>query len=272
LTQIDLLSEHGFADMTYFADGFLSETFEEFQTAVRERYATYRELLIRLNKECVEAQYHLPVNPLEPRDLLGATLFIRTIATSQAAVILLERGLTAQAKSVLRSALESLFALAAIEAKPELALPLAKSQNANKRSLADKILHWKGEELKASISKRASDDLLRELVSDRAREFNTAQLADAAGMMDWYYSIYALLSFPAHASVSDLLSHLVVDANGRVTELTCDPELENQQSTWAFTIQIQIRAASAITGIFGVKTVDVQAHTNAFRKICTDNA
>lgn len=253
--------------MPHFAQGFLSEPFDEIQSAVRYQYASYREVLMRLNEQCVAAQYELPIKSGVPRNLLGAILFMRTIASSQAAVILLEHGLIAQAKSVLRSALESLFALAAIEVKPELALPLAQSQEANKRSLADKVLQWENAELKASLSGRASEAELRELVSNKTREFNTAQLADAAGMMDWYRSIYALLSFPAHANVSDLISHLVTDAHGNITELKSEPDVEGQEATWAFTIQIQIRAASAVAGIFGVNTIDVQAHANALRAL-----
>lgn len=213
-----------------------------------------------LNEQCVATQHELRVNVDMPRELLGGTLFARTLASSQAAVILLEHGLPAQAKAVLRSALESLFALAAIEAKPELALPLAQSQEANKRSMADKMLQWRSPELKASLSAQVSEAELREMASNRTRDFNTAQLAEAAGMMDWYLSMYALLSFPAHANVSDLVAHLVTDDQGNITELKNEPEVEGQESVWAFAIEIQMRAARAVGGIFGINTVDLQTY------------
>ena len=223
---------------------------------------------MQINEQCVAAQYELQIKAEQPRDLLGAAFFMRTIASSQAAVILLEHGLLAQAKAVLRSSLESLFALAAIEEKPELARPLAQSQEANKRSLADKMLQWKGEELKASRDGRIGEAELLELKSNKAaQEFSTWQLAEAAGMTDWYCSLYALLSLPAHATVSDIASHLVTDKHGNITELTSEPEIEGQESTWAFTIEIQLRAAKAVVNMFGVNTIDVSAHENALRAL-----
>jgi Family of unknown function (DUF5677) len=253
--------------LTYFAQGFLSEPFDDVRMAVREQYASWRSLLMQLNAQCVASQHEFAINPDAPRDLLGGTLFARTLTSTQASIILLEHGLLAQAKTVLRSALESLFALAAIEAKPELALPLAQSQEANKRSLADKVLQWKSVELKASRSAQIDEAQLREMASSRTRVFNTAQLADAAGMMDWYHSIYALLSFPVHASVSDLVSHLVTDGHGNVTELKNEPDVEGQEFTWALAIEIQIRAAIAVSGIFGNNTVDVQTHKDSLRAL-----
>jgi hypothetical protein len=253
--------------MNYFAQGFLSESFDEVHHAVRNQYASYRDILMRLNEQCVSAQYELSINVDAPRELLGGTLFARTLTSSQAAIILLEHGLPAQAQTVLRSALESLFALAAIEEKPELALPLAQSQEANKKSLADKMLQWQSAELKASLSAQADEVKLREIASNRTRNFNTFQLADAAGMMDWYLSIYTLLSFPAHSTVSDLVSHLVTDDHGDIAQLKNEPDLENQESTWAFAIEIQIRAAKAVCGIFGINTIEVQAHANALRDL-----
>ena len=138
--------------MESFAHGFLSEPFDEVRLAVRHQYAKLRTVLVALNERCVVAQHEIRVRPDEPRELLGAALFARTLASTQAAVLLLEHGLLSQAKVVLRAALESLFALAAIAKEPELALPLAQSQQADKQSLADKMLQWQGSELKSSRS------------------------------------------------------------------------------------------------------------------------
>ena len=253
--------------MSYFAQGFLSEPLDEVRNAVQIQYADYRRVLLRINEQCMSTQYELHIDVDKPRDLLGGALFSRTLASSQAAILLLEYGLITQARTVLRSALESLFALAAIEAKPELALPLARSQEANKRSIADKALQWQDADLKASLSARIDINNPKIAETNRTRDFGTAELAKAAGMMDWYLSIYALLSFPAHATVSDLVSHLVTDADGNITHLKNEPELEGQESTWAFAIEIQIRAAKAVCGLFAIKTIDIASHENDLRNL-----
>jgi hypothetical protein len=255
--------------MEYFAHGFLSEPLDEVREVVRQRYAGWRSVLISLNEACVTAQHEIPVNVDEAQHLLSATYFARTLASTQATVILLECGLLPQAKAVLRSALESLFALAAIEKKPELALPLAQSQEANKKALADKMLQWQSEELRVSLFRLIDEPKLREFVSTDASSFNTYQLAEAAGMKDWYLSMYVLLSFPAHALVSDLVSHIVTDDLGNVTALKNEPEIEGQEMAWAFAIEIQLRAARAVREIFNLKHLDLDDYANALRGLGT---
>ncbi len=251
--------------MSYVSHGFLTESLGEIRHAVHNRYKKHRKALIQLNEQCVAAQYELQINTAQ--HLLGAAFFVRTIASSQAAVILLEAGMISQAKAVLRSALESLFSLAALEARPELAIPLAQSQEANKRSLADKMLQWQSKEMKASREAQISEEELLELKSNKARGFSTWQLAEYAGMTDWYRSLYTLLSFPAHATVSDLIAHLVTDIDGNIIELKSEPEVEGQESTWGYIIEIQLRAAKSVVNMFGVSSINIEVHENALRDL-----
>lgn len=253
--------------MSFVEQGFLSYEMCLTRDSVRAKYTEYLAVLMRLNDECVAAQYELDISPHESRDILGAAFFVRTLASSQAAAILLEHGLVAQAESVLRTSLESLFALAALEAKPALAMQLAQSQEANKRSLADKMLQWSGEELRASRDTRIGEDELLILKSSKAREFTTHQLAEAAGMLDWYYSLYALMSHPAHAHVSDLTSHLVANPDGSIGAIQNEPQLDGQENTWVFIIEIQLRAAKAVVSMFGIASIGVQVHETALRKL-----
>lgn len=258
--------------MMDFTQGFLSEFVgEETRHAVHKRYADYRNVFMRLNEQCMVAQYELSINRDQSRDLLGAAFFARTVASSQAAVILLEHGLIAQAKAVLRSALESLFALAAIEAKPELAIPLAESQNANKASLADKMLQWKGVELKASRDGQIAKHELLKLKANNPQRYGAFKLAEEAEMEDWYFSLYALLSHPAHATVSDITAHLVTDGHGNITELKSEPEVEGQKATWAFIIEIQLRAAKAVVNIFKINSINIFEHENALRDLVAES-
>ena len=119
---------------------------------------------------------------MDSRLLLAAAHFARILASVQSAVILLERGLLSQAKAVLRMALESLFALAAIHMKPELAVPMAMTQLADKRTIADRMLQWSAPELKAEVAAHADEAELKILIGSRARELKTFELAQAAGM------------------------------------------------------------------------------------------
>ena len=96
--------------MTHFAQGFLSEEIRSVRGAVRQQYPVHHSILSLLNEQCVALQHRLSLRSDKPRDLLGGALFARTLASTQAAVILLEHGLPSQANTVLRSALEALLA------------------------------------------------------------------------------------------------------------------------------------------------------------------
>lgn len=254
--------------MKNFAQGFLSEPFDEVRCAVRKRYAGRRNILMRLNEQCVAAQHEISINRYEPRELLGGALFARTLASSQAAIIMLEHGLLSQAKVVLRSALEYLFALAAIEAKPELAVTFTQSIDANKRSLADQMLQCTSGELRDALSAEQFDEArLREIRSSKASGFNVSQLADAAGMMHLYHSVYPILSFATHVSIVDLIDHVVVDDYDNVTELKNEPEMDDQESVWEFAIEIQINAAKALHGIFMMDYVDIETYKDELQAI-----
>ena len=122
-----------------FALGFLSGAAEGVRDEVRARYSEWRTVLLRTTEHAVSVQHELVVHVDDQREVFAAALFARLIASCQAAVILLERGLVAQARCVLRPALEALFALAAIAEKPELVARLIESHEAEQRRAAKNL-------------------------------------------------------------------------------------------------------------------------------------
>lgn len=256
-------------DKNFFPQGFLTEPFDDVRNIIREQYSDLRNLLLRLNKQCVAFQYVLNITRDNPRELLGSTLFVRVLSSTQAAIILLEHGLLSQAKTVLRSALESLFALAAIKEKPELASKIAESQNADKRKLADQILQWKNPELKKSITELIEEPTLTEIKDKHKKspELEVFKLAQDAGMEDYYRSTYLLLSFPAHSNMSDLISHLVTDDKGQIEAIINEPVIDGQEFAWATAIEIEVRVAKAVAEIFDIEFPQLQNYEGELKTL-----
>lgn len=250
--------------------GFLNAAIADVRPVIREKYAVWRALLLDVNARCVSLQHAAEVNASDPRDLLAAAHFARLLASVQAAVILLEHGLLAQAKALLRVALESLFALAAVQAKPEMAMSLALSHEADKRSVADKMIRWQGAELKASAASRITEEELKAYLAIKTPEVKTFELAKAADMVDWYLTLYSLLSFPAHAAVSDVTAHLITDAHGAVVGLKNEPEIDGQIAGWAWALEIELRAADAFTGVFGPPGFSTEDARDRLRVLAAD--
>lgn len=253
-----------------YEQGFLSDAIAEVRPVVRERYAAWRALLLIVNARCISAQHAAEVDTNDPRALLAAAHFARLLASVQAAAILLEHGLLAQARSLLRVALESLFALAAVHAKPEIATVLAKSQEAATRVVADRMLQWQAPELKASVESQITEDELKTYLAIKTPEVKTFELAQAANMVDWYLTLYSLLSFPAHATVSDVMAHLVTGAAGDIVGLKNEPELDGQHSAWAYALEIEMRAADAFAGVFGLTGFSMDGERARLRALAAE--
>lgn len=254
--------------MHKFEQGFLSEPFDDFRSAVRQQYADLRSLLLRVNAQCVSAQHAVNIDPNDSRAMLAAVLFARTLASTQAAVLLLEHGLLAQARTILRASLETLFALGAIYRKPALVPELVQSHEADKRTVADRMLRWKSPELRSVVEQQITEAELKTLLASKARSTNQFELACAAEMEDWYLSLYSLLSFPAHGAVSDLVNHIVTGDDGLIESFKSEPELQGQAASWGYAIEIQLKAAQALAGIFGTVTIDIEVHSNELRTLC----
>lgn len=233
-----------------FALGFLSEAAEDVRIEVLARYADWRAVLLRATELAVSVQHELIVHVDDEREVFAAALFARLLASCQAAVVLLERGLVAQARCVLRQALEALFALAAIAEKPELVRRLIESHEAEQRRAAKNIGLWKHPDLKAIASSELASGRLDEALASKATAIATAELAAAGGFEDWYRSIYMTLSWSVHGAAIDLERHFVKDSSGVVVEMSNEPDLEDQKVPWLLATNIQLNGVLMLRKIY----------------------
>lgn len=239
-----------------FSDGFLSEAARNLRVEAHKLYPDLVALLYAINGLAVDLQHEIEVTPNKSNEITGAVLYARTLASSQATVLLLEHGMPTQAKTVLRSSLETLFPLCAIAKEPGKADELLASHDADRRTLADRMKQWKDPELRASIP--FTDAELDAIVKNPAKATNIFMLARSADMEDWYHTLYTILSFAAHSKVSDLDTHAVADADGELVALQSEPVLAGQTTVWLWTIEVQLAAMRAVARIFGASSwVDV---------------
>lgn len=245
--------------MHTFESGFLSEPFDDVRANVRSTYEAFHSLLHHVNRESVELQHSIEIHTENNREVYAATLFARTLSSSQATVVLLEHGLVPQARTVLRSGLETLFALIAIAEKPELVKRLIDSHGAEQRRAAKNITLWKHPDLKAIAETQNAKESFQMLLTSPESKISTFELAEAAGLEDWYRSIYMTLSWSAHGATIDLDRHIVQNEDGQMIEFRNEPEISNQEVDWVVAIDIQIKATYALALIFN--SVDIASAT-----------
>lgn len=255
-----------------FADGFLSEAVREVRSEVHNRYAEHVGLTYSINRRAVALQHDLLIHVDKLEEAIGAALYARTLACTQSAVLLLEHGLPTQARTVLRSALESLFPLAAIAKDATLAPALLASHDADRRTLVDRIRRWKDPALRASIDSKVTEAELSAMSAGTGKPTNVYELAKAADMEDWYLTLYTLLSFAAHAKVSDLDRHVVLDETGEATEFQNEPDTSDQGTVWAWVGEVQLAAMRSIASLFSLDANDLESLRERLEKLVAHDA
>lgn len=157
-----------------------------------------------------------------------------------------------QAKTLLRSGLETLFQLAALAQDTSVGPELVASHDADRKTLVDRMQRWQDPALRASIRSKVSEADFASMSNGPGRPTNVYELAKRANMEDWYLTVYTLLSFAAHSKISDLSRHVVVDDNGEPTEFQNEPELTDQESVWSWIIEVKLLAMRSVAIIFSL--------------------
>jgi hypothetical protein len=250
-----------------FDDGFLSGAVRNVRAEVHEKYATHVDLLYSTNRHAVALQHALVIHRDKLEQALGAALYARTLASTQSSVLLLEHGLPSQARTVLRAALESLFPLSAIAKQPNVASSFLASHDADRKTVADRIRRWKDPALRASIDSKVSEADLDAMSKGSGKAMNLYDLAKLADMEDWYLTFYTLLSFAAHAKVSDLDRHVVVDADGDAVAFQNEPDTSSQEAVWAWAVEFQLAAMRSVSAIFSLDCRVVESLSQRLREL-----
>ena len=211
-------------------EGFLADETAAVVAAMRGRYTPWLAEVRAVNALLVRPQYEMAIHPESAQEVTCAALYVRTLAHAQAAVLLLERGMAASARAMLRCALDGLFSLGACSRDAKTALSFLDTDQVDRKRRARHLAEVQDPAARAALDKQEIQAILAEAqrnIDDLgAPHLPVRELAQSAGLEDLYLTVYAFLSGAVHSSVADLDQHLQVDAEGRVSALVNEPFLE----------------------------------------------
>jgi hypothetical protein len=236
--------------MSVAVDGFLSESLDHVRSHVREKYAAWCGLLMRVNQLALANQHAIVIHTDSNVERYSAVLFARTLATTQASTLLLEAGLVSQARVLLRSALETLFALAAIAKDANIVEKLIEGHFAEQKRFAKNAQLWQDDELKKIAEAETVSGQLQSVLNSSATALSTFDLAQKAGLEDWYRTVYMVFSWPVHGAAVDLNRHVVISGDGNVEAFRNEPEVDDQESLWLCGIEVLLKAIAALATTF----------------------
>jgi Family of unknown function (DUF5677) len=169
------------------------------------------------------AQQLLQEVPLDDETFLSTLLFVRGLSSFQAAILLAERGMIQDARTVARSCFETVFCFGALRKDPVGFLEKFEKANLHsKKTFANASLKG-GVKLEPDVAKKLSqflDDFERS--GEKAEQLKWKGAANAAGLGNVYDVLYRGLSNDsAHPSLIALKRYYEVNENN--TELRWGP-------------------------------------------------
>jgi hypothetical protein len=218
--------------MTFKTDGFLSPTMEEFRTSLREvpaykLWLEFAEELNRLGWDMLE-DHETPTT--DNQRLIISVLFIRAHQSFQAAITLVERGMLADARVVLRSGVEGAMALNVLANDATFDMQLIEAHLHNQRRTARIVLNtpeyrsgYAATEI-AQMETTIKDDTDKEAAAGREfRDITWATVA-AKHCRDLYDLLYRSLSNDGtHTNINAIHRFLEFDGSSQLTGLRFGP-------------------------------------------------
>ncbi|MEZ0231377.1 MAG: DUF5677 domain-containing protein [Methylophilaceae bacterium] len=191
-------------------------------------------------------------------------LFARTVSNTSAAMLVAEHGYEVQSKTLLRTALESLFSLVAIANDPKMAEAF---MQAGERELKRKVFKsrlW-SEWLKSTVETRLNSENFKKYEdlakSTKAKNISTEEMAKAAGLYDLYLTAYTVFSASVHGNIGDLEQQFVYSEDGLEIEgIRSGAIVDNLHGLYLVASEILLKGLEAMETVFQIDTEEFRSN------------
>lgn len=209
-------------------EGFLSKEVDGFRNGIRSKHQAYFDLVERLNRYCQQAKYRLVVHNRDGQELFTACLAIKLLNDVQAGIILLERGLASQGRSMLRVALECLVVLAKIAQSYEFVHAYVKVGEQDRLKLVEAIRLNPSQGFDG-IRADLTEDLIvkiKETIGETHNRRNIEQWAKEkdVGLGYLYVGPYRLFSQEIHSSPRAIDQYFMANDEGEIIGFNWGPD------------------------------------------------
>ncbi len=258
-------------------EGYLADEVSGVVEVVRAKYAAHFRDIRALNQLLTRSQYGLQIHQESAQELTCAALFVRSLAHSQAAIILLERGMASSARAMIRCALEGLFNLGACAADWRTALSFVDSDQVDRKRRAKYLSLVQDPVARAKLDRADLDKILQEVLAKieevDAREVKVRDMAKKAGLEDLYLTAYSSLSGAVHSTIGDLDQHFQPDPTHAKLELLPVPNVEDLHGPLLVLGETLVGLVRAASKVFDMAIIDqCESHLSSLHKLYSEPA
>lgn len=205
--------------------GFLSPDLENHKEVFRQKHSDQFGLIEKVVRCCHATKYKLEVHNRDGQEVFSAGLFLKLLADTEAAVLLLERGIVPQARSMLRIALECSIKLANVCRSEELLKAYILLSEHERLKLIKGIKRSSSPDF-VEFKETHADDLIKEIKERLVGnpELKLSDFAKEVGMEVYYNAQYRLYSADVHSAPASIES-LFAYENDEITSFNWGPML-----------------------------------------------
>ena len=206
--------------------GFLSQEIEKYREIIREKNKIYFEYVESINGFCQQEKYNLNIHNRDGQKVFAGCLLIKLLNDIQAVIVLFEKGLVLQGRSILRVALESLITLGKTCESYEFIEKYIRVGERERLKLV-RCLRSHPTKVFDDVKKELTDDLVREIqegIGEEETEKNLEQWAKDVKLHHLYTGAYRLYSQEVHSIPRVLNDYIMVDPQGEIIGFEWGPK------------------------------------------------
>ena len=232
--------------------GFLSTEMADAAQQCRKQYAEWFTLCESINKFSIALTSKTTCHPDSRQECLVAALFLRTLSIFEGIIILIERCMLNEAKILLRTLMEVLFALRAITLDAEVGEEFYQSHLTAKRRA---LLKFRKSSLNLADSQgRDLTERIKELdslIGKKRIYMTTEYLAKRAGLYDFYATAYTVLSWTVHSNILDIAgSHMVGQSDSHIDSIHLSVQMEEVEKWFMSACECMVIAMQSVNDMF----------------------
>jgi hypothetical protein len=244
--------------MTLESQGFLDDEILSVVDKNRNDNSAAYALCVEVNQLANTILYLMKVHVEDVQELLVACLFARSVSTYQGSILMIERGMVAEARILIRSLVEIMFRLVAICRDETLAQSYILEDQRQRKKFISKFrtLKERSFEVDQSLLDELEAEIQRQIKEHNIGELKTEFFAKKAGMEDYYKTVYAIFSGTVHTYSRDLAEYLVPDETGKPISLGCGPDSRCLNELFLTAADVMIMILDNLSGFFSLERRD----------------
>ncbi len=260
-------------------DGFLSFEIHKFAKQILDDHRHWFSLCEKLNRFGLSKMLDLHIErDIEVKDIIDSPDFeierkkrqlalakkyisagylTRALSNFQGIILLAEKGMVFEVRTILRCLSEIAFNLVAVAKNENFIEQLICQDYFHRRSALKAVLfnHERGVKIEGKTVDEINIDI--DDISEQIKELKIKKLfikdkAEAAGMLSYYDSQYVLLSDTIHSSTRDLEHYFKIDDDNLIEEILWGPETKGVDLLLFSSADLMIIILNAIQSIFKI--------------------